>query len=307
MDARSRLWRTGVSALYSKRNAEPATELRYDIPDKARRRIIAILLHELGEKTARMFLAELHGVLLREYGELAAPLETETSQRPLAFTHFLYCNDEQALDFIEACFRINFGVGGQRTVDEINRAFREEAIGYELTAYRGPKLARGEKRFGGTIPDDQFPQAIRPDHQLLHEAIMKPTLQLLSNPVLAVANTEMLKAHSDHRAGRHQDAITTCSSAFESVLKTICDQKGWAYNADRDACATLVDICFSQGLFHSFYVDLFKRVGTIRNKLGTAHGRGPKPLHNVEAADVEHMLYMTSSNVILLCKLAELE
>lgn len=297
-----------MNALYSKRSAGYPTDLRYDIPHEVRSRILAILLHALGsEKTSRMFLGELRDFLLREYGELAAPLENETPPRPQAVTHFFYCNNEQALDFIEACFRFNYSVGGQDSVDEINRAFREGAIGYEFTPYRGPRMVRGEMRLGAKIPDDELPKAIRRDHQLLHEAIVKPALQLLSNHVLAVANSEMLKAHSDHLAGRHEDAITACNSAFESVLKTICDQRVWDYDADKDTCSTLVGICGKQGLFPPFYVELFKGVGTIRNKLGSAHGRATQQPHKVEPAHVEHLLYMTSSHIVLLCKLAGLE
>lgn len=297
-----------MSALYSKRKAKPPTELRYDVPLKSRQRIFAVVWHEVDGALEPAFCKALYGLLLREYGELAAPGSEvwEDRSHPVV-EHFCYCSDEQALDFIEACFRTNHWVGGQKSVDEINRAFREGGIGYELTAYRGPEMSRGEMRFGPTIPDDQLPQVIRRDHEVLHDEIVKPALQLLSNPKLAVANSEMLKALSDHRAGRDDDAITACNSAFESVLKTICDEKGWAYDADKDACAKLVEICYKEGLFPSFYVDLFKRVGTIRSRLGDAHGRGPVPLHDVEPAHAAHLLHTTCAHIILLCKLAGLE
>lgn len=294
---------------YSKRNAPPPTELRYDVPDLVRNRIVAVLEHHVGGgRAANMFMNKLEGLLTRTYGGLARPGYEAVRQSDIpVIQHFFSCTDEQALDFIEACFRLNMSGGGQVAVDEINAVLREEGIGYALTKYLGPGLTSNEIRIGQPIPADQLPRVIRVDSQAIHSEVVTPALGLLSNPIFGVANTEMLKAHRDHRAGQDEDAITACCSAFESVLKTICDQKGWAFNADRDTCATLVDICFKNDLFPSFYVELFKRVGTIRNKLGDAHGRGPNPLNNVEAAHPEHMLHMTSAHIILLCKLAGLE
>ena len=294
---------------YSRRNAPPPTELLYDVPDLVRNRIIAIVDYHIGKSRARgIFLETLGDLLTRQYGYLEQPGYEAARQSDIPVVqHFFSCTDEQALDFIEACFRLNRSCGGQAAVDEMNAVLREEGIGYELTKYLGPGLASGEIRIGQPIPEDQLPRVIRVDSQAIHAEVVTPALGLLSNPIFGVANTEMLKAHGDHRAGRHEDAITTCSSAFESVLKTICGSQGWTCDAEKDTCATLVGICHKQGLFPSFYVELFKRVGTIRNKLGDAHGRGPMPTHDVEAAHAEHMLHMTSAHIILLCKLAGLE
>ncbi len=294
---------------YSRRNTPPPTELLYDVPDLVRSRIAAILEHHVARGQAGvMFMNSLEGLLTRTYGGLAGPGYEAARQSDIpVIQHFFSCTDEQALDFIEACFSLNMSCGGQVTIDEINAVLREEGIGYELSKYLGPGLTSGEIRIGQPIPEDQLPRVIRVDSQAIHAEVVAPALGLLSNPIFGVANTEMLKAHGDHRAGQDEDAITACCSAFESVLKTICDQKGWTFDADKDTCATLVDTCYKEGLFASFYLELFKRVGTIRNKLGDAHGRGPTPLHDVEAAHAEHMLYMVSTHIILLCKLAGLE
>jgi hypothetical protein len=54
--------------------------------------------------------------------------------------HFLNCNNEQALDFIEALFHfgyphreIFFNQAGKLLVEEINTVFRDDGIGWELT------------------------------------------------------------------------------------------------------------------------------------------------------------------------------
>lgn len=296
-------------SLFSQRNAPPPSQLRYDVPEPVRSRIVAILDHHIGGgRTHGIFFNKLTDLLMREYGGLAqSSYEAARRSKISVIEHFYTCSDEHALDFIEACFQLNISCCGQNAADEINRVFRQNGVGYELTRCSAGPQVRGEVRFGLPIPEEQLPRIIRIDNQQMHVETVAPALQLLSNPIFSVASAEMLKAHTDHRSGRHEDAITACGSAFESVLKTICDQKGWAYDADKDTCAALVDRCYKQDLFPSFYVEIFKRVGTVRNKLGDAHGRGPNPVHDVEAAHAEHLLHMASAHILLLAKLAALE
>lgn len=295
-------------SLFSQRNTPPPSQLSYDVPDKVRRRVAAIVEQSTGHDSQQRFFRELEDLLLREYGSLCeAGNNAACRNKVRVIEHFLACSDEYALDFIEACFRPEIYALGPKGVDEINRVFREEGIGYELSKFIGGSDVPGWREFGGPTGKKQYPRIIRIDNQYVHANVVTPALELLNNPVLAVANREMLKAHSDHRSGQHEDAITACGSAFESVLKTICDQKEWPYDTDKDTCANLVEICRAKGLFPRFYTKLFENVGTVRNNLGDAHGRGPAPTHTVEAANAEHMLHMTAANVVLLCKLAGLE
>src|SRR5579871_6060283 len=97
------------------------------------------------------------------------------------------------------------------------------------------------------------------------------------------------------REGDYAEASTWCNSAFESVLKTICDLKGWAYNP-KDACAALLDTCRSNGLFWPFYTETLKGIGTIRNNLGSAHGRGPAPKYKAGREHASHMIATTCSH-----------
>lgn len=302
-----------MSTFYSRRNQPPPAMLRYDFPDDVRSRILAAFPDYLDEHHGgmRRLLDDVGNVLFKQYGGLFRPgYEAARRSDDPVVEHF-YCSDtEHALDFIEACFQVFNYNGGQQGVDAINAILREHGIGFEFTRYIEHHVQKEGTMFGrkrkGTYIEREFPRAIRRDNQLIHAEVTAPSLELLAHSALRVANTEMLQAYSAFRAARHEDAITSCGSAFESVLKTICDQKGWAYDRDKDTCSTLVDICYKNGLVPSFYVELFKRVGTVRNKLGDAHGRGPVPLHDVEAAHAEHMLHMTSSHIILLCRLAGL-
>ncbi|MBK8914510.1 MAG: hypothetical protein IPM64_07880 [Phycisphaerales bacterium] len=299
--------------LFTKRNAPPPTQLRYDLPDQVRTRILAAFQDLCGEQQGGFdgLLREVGDRLFKEYGGLrASSYEAARRSNNPVIEHFYCCRPEEALDFIEACFQPFVYRGGQRGVDEINAIFREHGIGFELTAYVQHEVKKETSFFGrlrpGIVIETEYPRVIpRADH-LVHTEVVEPTLKLLTNSKLRVANTEMLKAHAALRLGEFEDAITLCGSAFESVLKTICDLKKWPYDANRDTCAKLVGICRDNGLFPAFYAPIFESVGTIRNKLGDVHGRGPTPQHSVTQEQAEHMLRATAAHVLLLAKLAGL-
>jgi uncharacterized protein YqgV (UPF0045/DUF77 family) len=290
-----------MSNMYSRRHRPPPDDLRYDFPDHVRTRLFSTLEHL--ERTRKIhdfnnLLANLESRLTAEYGHLAAPgyAAARVSGIPIV-EHFFSCDDDQLCDFLEMTFQT-----GRRlppaVVDEINRVLREEGIGYELTQMTQQTIARRNI--------DVYPQMIRKADEFTHEHIIKPSLQVLQDRRFSVANAEMLRAHEEFRKGKLADAITDCGAAFESVLKTICDAKGWAYDPDKDTVAKLVSICRDNGLFPGFYAPIFEGTGTVRNRLGDAHGRGPAPLYTVEAEHVEHLLQMSAAHIVLLAKLAGL-
>ncbi len=302
--------------LFTKRNAPPPTQLRYDLPDQVRTRILAAFRDHCGGPYEPQggfdgLLREVGDRLFKESGGLRASsyVAARRSDNPV-IEHFACCQADEALDFIEACFQSFIYRGRQQGVDEINAIFREHGIGYELTPYVEHFIGRDGKVTseirGGCTVETEYPRIIRRDEHLVHTEVIEPMLKLLTNSKLRVANSEMLGAHAALRLGEFEDAITLCGSAFESVLKTICDLKKWPYDANRDTCAKLVGICRDNGLFPAFYAPIFESVGTIRNKLGDVHGRGPTPQHSVTQEQAEHMLRATAAHVLLLAKLAGL-
>lgn len=303
-----------MSKVYSKRSFQPDV-FRYDVPNEVRCRI----LHNLRQLSDDLenhigfesLLEKVGERLLGQYGGLRRPAyEAARQDNNPVIQHFFSCRDEEALDFIETCVQVEPLRLGKRFVDAVNTIFREEAIGYDLSP-----LVRHEsdepgflfgRRIGGKALRFDFPKFVRKDENLLHEQTVRPCLEVLSNPKLRIANAEMLKAHTDYRKGNYADAITACGSAFESVLKTICDHHGWSYDSDKDTCSKLVSICRDNGLFPPFYAPIFEATGTIRNKLGDAHGRGPAPMYAVVKENVDHMIQMTSAHIILLVGIANL-
>jgi Abortive infection C-terminus len=89
-------------------------------------------------------------------------------------------------------------------------------------------------------------------------------------------------------------------------MKTICANKGWPFDKGADGCKKLVDTCSVNRLFPEFYANVLIATGTIRNKMGDAHGRGPTPQYSVTKEHAGHMIRLVSTHVTLLVDLAGL-
>jgi hypothetical protein len=214
--------------------------------------------------------------LLREYGELE--VSGDRTGRALAKTaveHFYQCKTERVLDFLEFLFRHPRMEPLQFLVDAVNNIFRDEGIGFELTqAVR----ENPENNYSRIIT---YPIAISKDTEYLHSEVVRPCLACLATPGFVTANEEMLKAHEAYRHGKFDDVITHAGAAFESVLKSICDKKKWVHGPNM-TCQPLLKVCRENGLFDDFYESVLGGVCTIRNKLSSAHGKGPKPQHHID-------------------------
>jgi AbiJ N-terminal domain 4 len=304
-----------MANIFSRRTAPQRDAFRYDLPSQIRSRLFhsldQLVMNEGQQSDTQEILHELGDKLVAQYGGLRRPLyeAARVSNHPV-IEHFASCDDQHALDFIELWFRCHayWRTGLEnRGVEAVNNIFREEGIGYELTPWINRETDEPVRRFGrrtnGKTYRTQYPEMVRRDTEFVHEEIVKPCFDVLSSKAFTVANEELLKAFAAYRRGEFDDALTSCGSAFESVLKTICDLKRWAYDPAKDTCAKLVQICQDNALFPPFYAEAFKSVGTIRNKLSDAHGRGPKPEYTVEKENVDHLIQMTAAHIVFLSRL----
>lgn len=286
----------------------------YGVPDEVRYRILLVLEDAVVSMSGNfeVFLSEIGRLLLKRYGFLAQSgyVAARRSQNPVV-EHFACCDEDQFLYLLEVCFQQDVLTGNQNLVDEINQIFRQTDIGYYFTPFIEHEketedwILPGWKK-KGIATEYEYPKAIRSADALIQQSITEPTLTLLSDARLKVANSEMLQAQKALRAGEYDDAITLTGSAFESLLKTICDIKNWDYDKDRDTCSTLIGICRKNALFPPFYSTSFESIGTIRNKLGDAHGRGPIRTNTAQLEHAEHMLNLTSASMLFLARLAGL-
>jgi hypothetical protein len=167
-------------------------------------------------------------------------------------------------------------------VKELNELFSSENLGYELTdkveevvfepVYEYPFFGQDRE----VIEVIAYPEIIRKDEQSIHATIIKPALTLLANPKFKTANQEYLDALEDYRKGDYGDCLTKCGSAFESVMKIICDSKGWNYMQTGTASVLISTILKNTNL-DLFFDQPLLIIATLRNKLSKSHGAGTRP------------------------------
>lgn len=311
----------GVFDLFSKRQRK----LRGEIPDvftydeisqALRVRIVHIIRDAIGEDSyssfgstneAQMVYEFIQQTLCREYGRFKLTDGYNEGFKEQVLNFLLQTTDtDQALDVVELSFKYidrvirkdyqrysyhtNPKINPDQAIAELNERFREEGVGYSFES--------------GEI--------IRIDSTYIHSEVTKPTISLLWNQKFLGANEEYLKAHEHYRHGRNKECLTECLKAFESTLKIICKEKGWAFN-QTDTSKKLIQICFQNGLVPSFTQNQFTSlqnllesgIPTIRNKLG-GHGQGQIP-QRVDDEMTRYGLNLTGTNIIFLIEQSQIK
>lgn len=212
----------------------------------------------------------IHESLCREYGKFSLVKYPSDSYENDIATYFLETNSsDDLLDIVEITFRVidillrgrpkgESKISPDDAISELNARFLEHGVGYQY-----------ESR-----------QIIRKDSEIIHAEIVNPTLNLLHDPTYKGANEEFLKAHAHYRHGRFQECVAECNKAFESVMKTICDKRGWPYNQN-DTAKKLIENCLAQGLIPNYLQNQFSSlrsllesgIPTVRNRT-SGHGKG---------------------------------
>ena len=302
-----------VFDLFSKRQKKlrgntPDVYVYDDLPEPLRAQIVQIWMDTLGDHEQYYFnqvfnnYKHIVDVLRREYGVFHLS-ENNDDYIDELIDFFLEENEvEKALDAIELSFSLIDELAGEgqylnrsddsekadEAIEELNYRFMEHGIGYQFSNR----------------------QIIRMDSELIHAKIVKPALELLNQRNYAGAQQEFLKAHEHYRKGNAKEALNECLKAFESVMKAICDKRGWNYNKNA-AAKDLIEVCFDNGLIPSFWQShysslrnlLESSVPTGRNKL-SGHGQGTTPV-SVPNHLVAYMLHMTASAIVFLAEAEE--
>ena len=294
-----------VYDLFSKRQKRlkgdvPDVYVYDDIPDSLRVQIVHIWSRVIGtkdqyysrhygENRVKIVYDRIADILCQEYGYFQLPGEEYPHSRYQELViFFLSVEDvERVLDAIEISFRYiqNASQIADRAVKELNARFREHGVGFQF--------------LGGEI--------IRVDSEYVHSEAIKPAIRLLYKKRYAGAQQEFLKAHQHYRRGETKEALNDCLKTLESLMKAICDKRGWSYPRDATAKA-LIDVCLKNELIPSFWQSQYSALRTLlasgvptgRNKL-SAHGQGTEP---VEVPDhiAAYMLHMTASTIVFLAE-----
>lgn len=300
-----------VFELFSKqqkisRGEVPDVYIYDSLPNTFRTQVVHIINDAIGyDKTAydsevSEVYKEIHDILRREYGVFDIYYKNyEGQDQNSVVGFFLRTEDvEKGLDVIQLCFnminnyirnnisyreKVEPKITSDEAVEELNQRFKEHGIGYQFVEIG----------------------IIKVDSTYTHSEIVKPTISLLWNEKFEGANEEYLKAHEHYRHGRNKECLTECLKAFESAMKVICIEKGWAFN-QTDTAKKLIQICFANNLIPSFTQNQFTSlqnllesgIPTIRNKLG-GHGQGQVP-QKVDDEMTRYGLNLTGTNVIFL-------
>jgi hypothetical protein len=250
------------------------------------------------------FWADIHVMLQYRHGKPVLSNQSMPASATEDVIGFLQgCSTEYFLDFLEYLFRAESLFRATKSepeiVKDLNEFFLVDDLPYALTNHvyteRMQQTYLGEHLMKFV---ECYPQVIRRENQILHVAAIEPTLHFLSDPAFLAADREFLAALEDYRKGDFGDCLVKCGSSFESVLKVVCDQKGWPYN-QKDAALSLLRNVLPRTTLDSFFEQPLLLIATIRNRLSTAHGSGTQT-KAVPAEIARYAINATAAGILLI-------
>jgi len=290
--------------LFSRRNKIKSEKLYTNVPPEFRQRLLrhfdelAIPPHG----SSGYMLSELSAILTKEYGQLDYPsYEAARISDNSVVQHFAICDLEKALDFIEAIFWCDNYTAGNEGVALINDLMDEHSMAFKLTEF---KLASDIPVFMTRAASSKFissyPTIINITDEREYIEMIQPTLTILRDPRFKVCDEELREAFICQRNSDFGESITKSCAAFESFMKTICAINSIEFDRNRDTCSKLIGIMIEHGKISEIYRGHLESIGTIRNKIGSAHGRGPEQLFVPGKSHSEHLINVVCSCMLLL-------
>ena len=300
---------------FSRRKPKPSASLD-SLTTEFRNRVLMLCydnLSPLAGYTRVEFWSAMHSKLRFLHGHpILSGTERGTDKEDVVL--FLQtCSDEHFLDFVEKIFQLGISQAGwthdDRTVNAINEFFNVDDLPYRLTkhVYSPVELIPG-KELGLPTHDsnrgirgrrlESYPQVICSENEAVHKMAIEPTLTFLTHPAFVQANKEFLESLKDYRRGDYRDCVAKCGSALESVMKVICDRKGWAYQ-QQDTAAKLLKTILGQTALDPFYEQPILLIATIRNRYSSAHGAGTQK-KTVPKHVANYVINATASAILLL-------
>ena len=299
-----------ITELYSRRQKRIRGEFpdvyQYDtLPEGCKNQCVHIFndVINLLSDYSEIFCSKIFFTLCREHGTLELS-PTITLYRERLYQYMLNGKElEKNLDIIELVLS-NFPEFIQPTLNctsknllqamkaydalvaELNIRFKENGVGYQFNIDAN--------------------QIIRIDSEFTHSEIIVPALKFLNCQGYEAANDEFLSAHEHYRHGNYEECIAECLKAFESIMKIICNRRGWAFDAEKDTASKLVAICKNEGLFPDFHESHLNSVvcslkdglPTLRNKKA-GHGAGTEQ-RNVPDSYARYALHLAATNILFL-------
>jgi hypothetical protein len=128
--------------------------------------------------------------------------------------------------------------------------------------------------------------------------------QIISGKIVRV---DSQYAHEHYRAGRYKEAVNEAAKAFESLMKAVCDQKGWTYNKGARA-SDLLKVLRAHKLWPEYLDASFDQlVATLASGLpkvrndASAHGQGAVPT-TAPSYVAAYALHLAAAKMILVAE-----
>lgn len=287
------------------------------IGEKARMRIL-LLIRDVYTGTWRSagfnpqgdygetFWEQIHNVLEHLYGR--AKLSSDLHARRhiedgLAFVET--CSTSEFCDFLEAIFKIECTGrvfwNQNELVEPLNMILRSEGVPYQLTPFvTHEEPNAGPYGQGTAVYIVALPKVVRVDDEVTHTEAVMPALSMLADPSYKAPNEEFRNALDDYRKGDFGDCLVKCGSAFESVLKILCQKNRIAFDANKATLGPLLDKVLSKSkLDTATFKEPLIAVGRMRNHLSPAHGGGAS-VKAVERHVAQYAVTATAAAIVLL-------
>ena len=280
----------------------------YVVPQQLRNRILILYRDVAGSQSTgyggNHFWQEMHSSMEYLHGRSNLS-NTQTAKSEDDVWTFLHrCSTNDLLDFIELSFKLEVSreVVSNDIVDTINEFLRLEDAPYQLTRIvEVEEEIPGESQFGNsgyTRLHTIHPRVIRVDEEVTHREAIAPSLEMLAAPYFKTAHLELLGAMEDYRKSDYSDCLTKCCSAFESVLKVICERKKWQFSHNDTAGPLLATVIGNSDL-EGFFEQPLMLIATIRNRLSSSHGAGSRN-RTVERHVAQYAVTSTAAAIVLL-------
>ena len=246
---------------------------------------------------------QIHDIVAREHGRFNLGIGFNHEKDCISYLLDIKSVDA-ILDLVELSFFAIELVGGDldnyarqsrgmkvspdEAITELNQRFRRAGVGYQ---YENGKI-------------------LRIDSELIHSEVVRPALRFLQKHGFEGPRDEFMKAHGHYRAGEMKDAVTDANNAFESTLKTICEQRRWQYPKGARA-SDLLKVVRENGLLPSYLDNSFDQLAAtlksglpkVRGEEG-AHGQGAKPRETPDYV-ASYALHLAAAKILFLAQAHE--
>ena len=244
-------------------------------------------------------LSHLHHELLRVITLGCDPFEN--------LTRFLTNAPTEAfLDFLEVSFgphehssRLLWDPTGNDLIGAINAALERHDSPYFVTPYsyrRVETFVRPDTQLILEHSISAYPQVYLKQSGVVQEDIIRPVLNLLSDPAFEGANSDFRKALARYRSRDFDGVATSCVAALESAIKVVSAQRRIKIRGS--GLKTLAQSFLSKsGVPHTLRKPI-DFLADARSQEGDAHGHEKK--ETISGAHATFLINLTASLILYL-------